>query len=289
MTLPNQLKTSAAITFQLDDTAQLSGVRFDGLRNTDQIRQFAGVRDDPFIFPDFFGTNVIAAAFSIPVTAFPEGQQDFVLWGTTHRDGELIDVVGRGIRSQLPRFALVLNQAEPPDQLAVLSDAKLLWDGIYEFFHNKREWWSQALSEIIRNNFQLREFDLVPDVLIYSNRLPVGFPNGRQLPDDIVAKLCTAGDCLLVDLSLFDGAWPRAAENDKEFLDEFPYLAEQWPYGPESPPSTDSIWPYIILLLVVLAVLGWLFIQLIRALIGWLCWLVRGLLTGRWHTCTPGA
>src|SRR5438477_398686 len=53
----------------------------------DRVQWYSGVRDDPFIFPMFFGTNVIAMVMSIPLDCFPGGQQDFLFWGTSHHRG----------------------------------------------------------------------------------------------------------------------------------------------------------------------------------------------------------
>ena len=63
--------------------------------------------------------------------------------------------------------------------------------------------------------FQLRKYDIAPDVMIYTDRFPVGYPNGRLLTDDVVAQTCTFGDCLLQEISYIEGGWPRATINDK--------------------------------------------------------------------------
>ena len=78
--------------------------------------------------------------------------------------------------------------------------------------------------------FRIRPYDLQPDVMIYTTRYPAGFPNGRQLEDDVAHLTCEWGDCILMELSYVqDNKTPRVTTNDKPFLDTFPYLAEPWP------------------------------------------------------------
>jgi hypothetical protein len=109
---PQGISPDATIEFRLNDDATLKEKSLQGLKNPEAIRLYTGVRDDPFIFPRFFGTNIIAAVFSIPMTSFPEGQQDFLVWGTSSKDGKQIDHVGRSLRTMLPRFD-ALNTLPP--------------------------------------------------------------------------------------------------------------------------------------------------------------------------------
>jgi hypothetical protein len=81
--VPDKLHPDVTIKVRLQDDTSLKPIAYTGLRNTDKIRTFTGVRDDPFIFPRFFKRNVISMVMSIPKNAFPDGQQDFILWGTT--------------------------------------------------------------------------------------------------------------------------------------------------------------------------------------------------------------
>ena len=253
--VPDKLHPDVTIKVRLQDDTSLKSIDYTGLKNTDKIRTFTGVRDDPFIFPRFFKKNVISMVMSIPKNAFPDGQQDFVLWGATYGNGKLSDRVGRSVRSQLPRFPL-LNFYDPKDQVAKLTKAKDFLDDVTNFLNTKKEWWSQALAGLLEFTFQLRKYDLAPDVMIFTTRFPPGYPNGRQLADDVNAIACTTGDCLLQELSFVEGGWPRAVVNDKPFLPDFPYLAEPFPDTPEKV-ITDSIWPYLLPVLIVFAVLIW--------------------------------
>jgi hypothetical protein len=266
--VPDKLHPDVTIKVRLQDDTSLKSVAYTGMQNTDRIRTFTGVRDDPFIFPRFFKRNVISMVMSIPKNAFPDGQQDFILWGATYAKGKLSDRVGRSVRSQLPRFP-ILNFPEPRDQVRELTKAKDFLDNVVNFLNTKKEWWSQAIGGLLEFTFQFRKYDLAPDVMIFTTRFPPGYPNGRQLPDDVNAIQCTTGDCLLQELSFIEGSWPRAVKNDKDFLPDFPYLAEPWPDAPEKV-ITASIWPYVLPVLIIFALIVWGIVELIRKL---LCWL----------------
>jgi len=266
---PEKLHPDASITLRLNDDTTLKGIDVQGLQHTDEIKTYTGVRDDPFIFPRFFKVNVISMAMSIPKSAFPAGQRDFILWGITTKNGKESDHVGRSIRTQLPRFGTI-NTAAPNDHVKILTRVKKFTDWLYNFLKGNKEWWSQSFGDLLEFTFQIRNYDLVPDVMIYTDRFPPGFPNGRQLSDDVVAQLCATGDCLLQELSYIeDSAFPRATENDKPFLADWPYLAAPWPDKPESTP-TRSIWPYLIGITLIAVLVIWGIIELIRRLFMWL-------------------
>lgn len=268
--VPDKLHADATIKVRLNDDTSLKSIAYTGLKDTDKIRTYSGVRDDPFIFPRFFKKNVISMVLSIPKSAFPEGQKDFILWGVTYAHGKVSDRVGRSVRSQLPRFP-ILNKVPPNEQVRALMKAKKFLDGVANFFSSKKEWWSQAIPGLLEFTFQIRPYDLAPDVMIFTTRYPAGFPNGRLLTDDVNAIVCTTGDCLLQELSFIEAPWPRATKNDKEFLADWPYLAEPWPDSPEKV-ITQSIWPYLLPVLVVTALLIWGLVEIILWL---LCWLWR--------------
>jgi hypothetical protein len=271
ITEPEKIHPDVRITLHLNDDTSLKSMTVDGLKNPDKIRVYTGVRDDPFIFPRFFKVNVIAMVMSIPKDAFPAGQHDFMLWATSSKNGVELDHDGRSIRTQLPRFG-VINTSPPSEHVKLLMDRKDTVDKIYNYLKNKREWYSRGLADIIQTSFLIRKYDLVPDVMVYTDRFPVGYPNGRLLTDDVVAQTCAFGDCLLQDISYIEGAWPRAKENDKKFLDDWPYLAEPWPERPEAPLPTDSILPIIIGVVLAFAILSWAIIELLRRLVLRLFW-----------------
>ncbi len=272
--IPEIIHPDVTIKVHLNNDTTLKSIDYTGLKNPELIRTYTGVRDDPFIFPRFFKVNVISMVMSIPKSAFPEGQQDFILWGTTSKDGKQLDHVGRSVRSQLPRFPL-LNTTAPKDHVKLLMKEKKFWDDLCNFLNGNKEWWSQAIAGLIEFTFQIRKYDLAPDVMIYTNRLPPGFPNGRQLADDVNAIVCTTGDCLLQELSFIEGSWPRATVNDKPFLTDWPYLAEPWPDRAPAPPPTRSIWVYLIPILLLFALVTWGLVEILRRLTIWLWCLFR--------------
>jgi hypothetical protein len=217
--VPEKLHPDVTITIRLNDDTTLQDISFQGLREPERIRTFTGVRDDPFIFPRFFKRNVIAMVLSIPMSAFPDGQRDFILWAATYQDGKLIEHDGRSNRTQQGRFD-ALNTLPPSEHVAEIMRQQEKWNDRFTFLNGFKEWLPKALAALIQTTLQIRKYDLAPDVMIYSNRFPPGFPNGRQLLDDVAALTCQTGDCILQEISFIEGGWPRQTVNDKPFLDE---------------------------------------------------------------------
>jgi hypothetical protein len=235
----------------------LTAEKFDrsGVWNPEVISVWTGVRDDPFIFPAFFGTNVVAMVVSIPMHYFKSGNQDWLVWATSHKNKSQIDHVGRSLRTQNPRFEL-LNTLHPRDHVAAIEeeikDPSLVRD-----------------IEVRLNLLQLaayRDWDRVPDVMIYTTRFPVGFPNGRLLTDDVAALLAQHGDTLLLELSHNNAQWPRRTTNDKVFSSDFPYLPEPWPDKPTPEPYSLSTKNTLILLGIALAILAILVLALLQVI-----------------------
>jgi hypothetical protein len=262
---PEGISPDATIEISLNNDATLREVRITGLKDPesisvgrkdpDKISVWTGVRDDPFIFPPFFGTNVVAMVVSIPLTRFPENQQGWLVWATSHKGGRQIDHVGRSLRTQNPRFEL-LNTRPPREHAHAVRE------------ENKNPSLKRDLA--LRFGFQplfaYRPWDFVPDVMIYARRFPVGFPNGRYLTDDVAALLGQHGDTQLLELSHHTpGRWPRMTTNDKEFLKQFPYLAEPHPDSEERlPPSLTAasrlkLAGIAIAVLLLLTLMNWLF------------------------------
>jgi hypothetical protein len=266
---PEGLRPDATIRLRLNDDATLKEKSFEGLKDPDRIRVYAGVREDPFNFPRFFNRNTIAMVLSIPMSSFPDGQRDWILWGATYQDGEQIDHVGRSNRTQQARFDS-LNVLPPNEHVPEIMRLVEKWNGVFTTLNNFREPLPKAAAGLIQYVMQIRKYDLVPDVMIYTNRFPPQFPNGRQLLDDVAALTCQTGDCILQEISFIEGAWPRRTVNDKPFLAEWPYLAEPYPEQPQTAPSMPSIWPWIIGLLVLAAIIGWVLVEIVRRSLLWL-------------------
>jgi hypothetical protein len=258
-TLPDSttLAPDVTMSFKLNNDASIREHAIDGLPGADAIKIWSGVRDDPFINPRFFGTNIIAIVLSVPRALFPAEQQDWIIWGKSTRNGRQIDHVGRSNRTMLPRFD-VLNTLPPSEHVARLkrrhSDPNLI-----ENFDTIR----------ISPLFGMRPYDFVADVMIYTTRFPAGYPNGRLLRDDVTLLTCQVGDCLLLEIAFTDTAqWPRQTVNDKEFLSEFPYLAEPWL---DKPPAEMPHFTSKNRVLVGLIVAGLLFAIILPWLLLWRC------------------
>jgi len=265
---PERIHDDVTISLRLNNDATLKEKSIKGLKNPDAIRIFVGVRDDPFIFPRFFKKNTIAMVMSIPMSSFPDGQQDWILWGSTYKSGKQVDHVGRSNRTQQARFDS-LNTLPPSQHVPEIMRLLKKWNDRFTFVNSFKEPMLKAAAGFIQYLLQIRKYDVVADVMIYTTRHPAGFPNGRFLTDDVAAQTCATGDCILQDLSFIEGGWPRATVNDKPFLEDWPYLAEPWPEAPEPPPSTKSIWPYIIAFVIVDLIVGWLIVEGLRRLVLW--------------------
>ena len=195
------------------------------LKNPAAIHLYTGCKANPFIFPRFFGTNIVAMVLVLPMSCFPEGQRDLLCWAaTTDKHGKLFDHVGRSLRTQNPRFDL-LDKLPPSEHVKALQQENrnpgLRRDLLVKFGFD--------------SFFEYRPWDFTPDVMIYSNRFNVGYPNGRRLNDDVAALLARHGATLLVELSYKGAKFPRATTIDKPFLENFPYLADPWPDSEAKP------------------------------------------------------
>jgi len=209
-------------TEKKDGKAFVPGARFE-----------AGIFDDPFIFPNFYSTNVFGIVARIPFAAFAGNPESFLIWASSEKSGRRVDHVGRSLRTQNPRFEL-LNTLEPKEHAAALQ----------EEHENPGLVRDLARRYGLDSLFAYRTWDFVPDVMVYVRSRPVGFPNGRLLTDDVAALLARYGDTLLLELSYLGtrASWPRSTKNDKEFQPEFPYLAppQEKPMAPVPVPISRA-------------------------------------------------
>jgi hypothetical protein len=198
------------------------------------------------------------------MSSFPAGQQDFLLWGVSYKDGKRSDHVGRSTRTQMPRYATLPYEHPPfvndlPPNEHVPAIMKFMKSRSATEMKLNKYTQTVGLGAIFELDFQMRSYDVAPDVMLYTTRRPPLYPNGRQLTDDVAHISCEFGDCILQELSFIESpAFPRATKNDKDFLPDFPYLAEPWPSKPEMPAKLHSIVPCIVgsLLLVIVIILA---------------------------------
>jgi hypothetical protein len=264
---PEGISPDATITVSISNQATLADKKVEGLKNPEAIRWYVGVRDDPFIFTPFFGVNVVSMVMQIPLSSFPEGQQDWILWGVTRKkgEGEILDHIGRGLRTQLPRFGFI-NTLPPSQHAQAIEKAAHASDGFRKFLTR----FVAPATNLYDDTFAIRYYDGEPDVCIYTSRYPALFPNGRKLEDDIAYICCQFGDCILQELAVSVGKiWPRPTVNDKPLSPEFPYLAEPWPEKPPAPQkgiSPQLVIRLVIALAILLVLLNFYFLWR-----GWRC------------------
>jgi hypothetical protein len=259
-----------------------SNQQFDATK----VNVWTGITDDPFIFPNFFGTNVVSMVTSIPMSLFGN-QQNWIVWGVSRKGDQQIDHVGRSLRTQNPRFEL-LNTLPPSKHVEAIKEERDNPSVMRDIF----------LWLNINGLFGYRAWDLVPDVMLFT-RTPgisfgefettgpdgkpviqanvstgaASFPNGRILTDDVADRLARYGDTLLKELSYVvppcyndpekppprpectRSSWPRRTANDKPFQAQFPYLAEPWnPAGKRAPAPTLHASTQMILALVAIGI-----------------------------------
>lgn len=236
---PSNIAHDVAIRFRLNNQAELQTgyPMYDGKTTLSHYQMFpvvVGVYDDPFIFPPFFQKNIIAMAVSIPFSSFPANQKDWLIWATSadQDSGEQIDHVGRSNRSQLGRFDFI-NTLHPSKHVDAIHERSEEGMSIQRGLTHLMSHFLPvgSIAGLFEYVLQIRPYDLFPDVMIFSTRTEagLGFPNGRRLTDDIAGLTCAQGDCVLQEVALINGDWPRAVVNDRPFSDKFPYLAEPWP------------------------------------------------------------
>jgi len=261
---PKGIQEDATITIHLNADATLNGTpQIKGLLHPDQIRPFAGVRADPFIFPRFFKKNTIAMVFSLPKNAFPDGRGTFLIWAAAFKDGKQVDHVGRSNRTQQGRFDS-LNTLPPSMHLDQIMKDMAFWNGWYKRLNKYRE--TAPLAAALQVLVMPRPmYDEVPDVMIYSDErehVKPGFPNGRHIQDDVAAITCARGDCILQELSFVEGGWPRRTVSDKPVppTATFPYLLDPYQegqFGPSMPAPSPlpSIIPLLLMIGIVVLVI----------------------------------
>lgn len=256
---PKGISADASLSFQLNNDATLKDLKAEGL-DASQLEVVTGLYDDPFIFPRFFGKNIIAIAVRVPLSALPAGRQDYLFWGTTTDvgGGDQVDHVGRSNRTQLARFDF-LNTVPPNehvDRIHAVAHKRTRVQNFLKRYPPPALWQAFQLLQAIRH------YDYVPDVMVFSLRNEPGYPNGRRLPDDIVGISCAVGDCLLQETAFQESeAYPRITINDRPFASEFPFLGEAWPA--EKPEPTPGCFFPTLIILIVLGLLAWIFFKIV--------------------------
>lgn len=281
---PAGIEEDLSIKIRLDEHANFQrGYPVHGDKDPTGGRAQAGIYDDPFIFPRFSRSNVIGVVLPIPLSYFPEGQQDWLIWATSSTEGlfgtKQVDHVGRSARTQLGRFEF-LNPLHPSEHVAAIKKrSEGMQMALVETLSKLMSYATGlgAIGDLFKYVLLVRPaYDYEPDVMIFTTRTGLGhehpesYPNGRRLEDDIVGLTCEMGDCVLQEVALYEGStakprfkrgggWPRATEHDPPFTGKYPYLLpphETPPgYGDEAP--NRSPMETLAVVLVVLVIL-WL-------------------------------
>ncbi len=268
---PEDISADATIRFRLENNvAFVDGYpALDGFitPNTRPTNVYSGVRDDPFIFPRFQTTNVVAMAVTIPYEAFRGEPQNFLLWATTTKEGwfgrrKQIDHVGRSARSQAGRFDF-LNTI-PPERHVEAINGRL--DGMQARIMSVLSHVAMhvpgggAPKDLYTYVLGIRKrYDIFPDVMIYS-RDRGGYPNGRRPSDDIVGLTCSVGDCILQELAYLEapeGVFPRVTVHTPPTSDTFPYLTPPIQGEAHAEPHSDRAF-WIGLLIVLVLWIAWM-------------------------------
>ena len=217
-----------------DDSKIIARGKTNEVENTDGVKSFAGLRDDPFFFDlanfnlgakfcwatgglpvkDFFlGLNTSAIVVEVPTSMIGSGPVG--VWGRTVVSGDQIDRMGR------PAILTVFIPPNPfePGSTAVGN----LEDQFNQTTPNRDQarWRSEIVNSLLLlGNSQARADALadvlLPDILTVNLSQNTGFLNGRNLSDDVIdAEL---------QLLLNNPAASDCVNNDSTFLAGFPYL-----------------------------------------------------------------
>lgn len=206
------------------------------------ILAFAGQRDDPFFFDlvgfnrflagtggfdgtdAFEGENVSAIVVELPADLVADGCAALQIWGTTER--RLI-TLRRSFAGQLEVHVGPFQQVERMANPAV--STALIPLALKDFFNIGRPQDDAAdfAADIVASlqslgtddaNIAILASVAVPDTLKLDLDAPIGYPNGRDLDDDVI-------DTLLFFIFNQTPVSDMVDANDRDFLDVFPYLA----------------------------------------------------------------
>lgn len=207
------------------------------------MRTFAGQRDDPFFFDvvgfnrflagtggfdgtdGFAGTNVSAIVVEVPMDRFlGAGVDTFSVWATTERR----EVTVRLSNLNVPEFSYgpwqqvdrvgnpAVNTALIPANLKNLYNIALPKNDATRFApHIVASLQSLGTNQ---TNIDILASVAVPDTLKVDLNMPIEYPNGRALEDDVI-------DTLFFYIFNQTPTPDGVNANDKMFSNTFPYLA----------------------------------------------------------------
>jgi Domain of unknown function (DUF4331) len=218
-----EVRRNGKLLISMDQGASTAFGEAPNIVTAGDVKAFAGRRDDPFFFDlaaflglngrsfcdgnqsDFFaGRNVSSIVLELPSSMLTadSSHPNIGVWASTNADATQIDRMGR------PAINTVFNHGEDKNRFNA-GDPVNDW----------RDFGSSFVSTLTTLGAAdpngLAHF-LLPDILTYDTSSSIGFPNGRQLSDDVIdteLSLITngkiTGDCV---------------GNDSTFSNTFPYL-----------------------------------------------------------------
>jgi hypothetical protein len=203
------------------------------------ISIFAGPRDDPFFFDlvglnrlragltnpfrgidSFAGFNLSAIVIELPADLLSDGGDEVAVSGfTLRKNAQTFTVVDR----RLDRMGVpVVNTVFIPFGLKDEFNRSLPRNDENRFADEVQA--SLDAFGTPDDNAEFLAAAVIPDLLRLDLTQPDGFPNGRQLEDDVI-------DILLALIFPGGPTTDGVDANDRAFLESFPYLAP--PFQPE--------------------------------------------------------
>jgi hypothetical protein len=218
--------------------------------NPSDVATFGGTIDQPGNIQEDIVFEIGFDAQGDPVLnstgLSPAAQQNISLFSGL-RDDPFIrgPVIGRNVGA----VALMLPLSDVLDGQSTLLIWATTWvddfaGAIHE--HAGRSLRSQLGPNLAMNTLHPRDHFLVlgviPDVLLYNTALPAAAPNGRELADDVVNIFPVP--------PVLNSDFPFPTENDRPFMNSFPFLA-----APHATPGipTVSQWGILVMVLLLLA------------------------------------
>ena len=223
---PFEVRRNGKLLISMDDGRSTAFGAAPNIVTAGDVKAFAGRRDDPFFFDlaaflghnvgdptvtrsfcdsgttDFFaGRNVSSIVLELPSNLLTADSSKIGVWASTNAGDTQIDRMGR------PAINTVFNHGEDKNVFNA-------GDPVNDWRDFGTSFVSTLTSTGAANPSGLAHF-LLPDILTFDTAGSSGFPNGRQLSDDVIdtelnlitGGTVTRGDCVASDSS-FSGSFP---------------------------------------------------------------------------------
>ena len=206
------------------------------------ITSFAGPRDDPFFFDvvgfrrflagtggfsgtdGFAGYNCSAIVVELPLSMVSGGNTSLSLWASTERQERTIRRSSTGkLERHVGPFQQVDRAGNPAINSALIPSAKKDFFNIGLPQNDAADFAADIVASLTAlgtdaTNIAILASVALPDTLKLDVTQPVGYPNGRDLDDDVIDTLFF----FIFNQTVVPDGVPA---NDAPFLPTFPYLA----------------------------------------------------------------